>query len=87
MTLVKKTKNKQLIVKKNKNLINLDYKNIIVEMTNNIKFKTKSTVFSNILKLDIDPTNHPAWTKKLNYVNTKANEIFKFNSKFKGLDF
>ncbi len=64
-----------------------NYREITVEMTNGTKFKTRSTVSTDILKLDIDPATHPAWTKEANYVNTKATEVSKFNNKFKGLSF
>jgi len=63
------------------------YREITVEMTNGEKFKTRSTYINDYLKLDIDPTTHPAWTKETNYVNTKATEVTKFNNKFRGLSF
>lgn len=77
----------KLVSKKVKSSLHPNYREITVEMTNGTKFKTRSTVSNDLLKLDIDPTTHPAWTKDANYVNTKATEVSKFNNKFKGLSF
>ena len=63
-----------------KSSLHPNYREITVEMTNGTKFKTRSTVSNDLLKLDIDPTTHPAWTKDANYVNTKATEVSKFNN-------
>ena len=70
-----------------KSTIHPNYKEIVVEMTDGTKFKTRSTYSNSYLKLDIDPKTHPAWTKEANYVNAKATEVSKFNDKFKGLSF
>ena len=70
-----------------KSTIHPCYKETIIEMTDKSQFKTRSTIPTNYLKLDIDPLTHPAWTKSLNYVNTRVTEVSKFNSKFKGLSF
>jgi large subunit ribosomal protein L31 len=77
----------ELLAQKNKSTLHPNYKDITIEMTDGSKFKTRSTYHNSYLKLDIDPKTHPAWTKELNYVNTKATEVSKFNSKFKGLSF
>ena len=63
------------------------YREISVVMTNGETFKTRSTYSSDILKLDIDITTHPAWTKESNFVNAKANKINAFSNKYNGLDF
>ena len=81
------SKKEKSISKKVKSSLHPNYREITVEMTNGTKFKTRSTIANDLLKLDIDPTTHPAWTKDANYVNTKATEVFKFNNKFKGLSF
>jgi large subunit ribosomal protein L31 len=73
--------------KENKSTLHKNYSEITVEMTDGTKFKTKSTYFGDLLKLDVDPKTHPAWTKEANYINTKATEVAKFNNKFKGLSF
>jgi large subunit ribosomal protein L31 len=80
-------KKEKTISTKLKGSLHPNYREITVEMTNGTKFKTRSTVSTDILKLDIDPATHPAWTKEANYVNTKATEVSKFNNKFKGLSF
>jgi large subunit ribosomal protein L31 len=81
------SKKEKSVSKKVKSSLHPNYREITVEMTNGTKFKTRSTVSNDLLKLDIDPTTHPAWTKDANYVNTKATEVSKFNNKFKGLSF
>jgi large subunit ribosomal protein L31 len=92
--MAKVSNKKEVVIKKEKSAstklkgsFHPNYREITVEMTNGTKFKTRSTVSTDILKLDIDPTTHPAWTKEANYVNTKATEVSKFNNKFKGLSF
>ena len=65
--------------------IHPDYHEIEVVMTDGTKFKTKSTwgKKGDILKLDIDPKSHPAWSggeKKL--VDTQG-QISKFAKRFK----
>ena len=81
------SKKEKSVSKKVKSSLHPNYREITVEMTNGTKFKTRSTISNDLLKLDIDPTTHPAWTKDANYVNTKATEVSKFNNKFKGLSF
>ena len=65
--------------------IHPDYHEIDVVMTDGTKFKTKSTwgKKGDVLKLDIDPNSHPAWSggeKKL--VDTQG-QISKFAKRFK----
>ena len=62
-----------------------NYHTIKVEMTDGTQFETRSTWGSegDILKLEIDPKSHPAWSggeKKL--VDTQG-QISKFEKKFK----
>ncbi|MDR1425758.1 MAG: 50S ribosomal protein L31 [Rickettsiales bacterium] len=36
-----------------------------------------------VMKLDVDPTNHPAWRKdKSSFVNVNNNQVSKFKKKF-----
>ena len=60
-----------------------NYHNIIVEMTAGSKFTTKSTWGSDgeILKLEIDPKSHAAWTGGKQNILDKG-RVSKFNKKF-----
>jgi large subunit ribosomal protein L31 len=60
------------------------YKEIEIVLTNGTSFKTRSCYDkSAVLKLDVDPTNHPAWKDKAtNFVNTNNNQVGKFERKF-----
>ncbi|MDR3289678.1 MAG: 50S ribosomal protein L31 [Rickettsiales bacterium] len=65
----------------------LDYHEITVQLTDGKKFQTKSCwgKVGDVLTLDIDPSNHPAWRKdNQSFVNTKDDQITKFNKKFSG---
>jgi large subunit ribosomal protein L31 len=65
-----------------------NYKHHTFVTTNGEKIETRSTAHGKETALYIDIHTHPAWNKtKANYVNQNANEIAKFNNKFKGLDF
>ena len=67
-------------MKKNKHP---DYHIINVEMTDGSKFQTRSTWGSDgdILKLEIDPKSHSAWTGGKQKLMDKG-RISKFNKKF-----
>ena len=69
--------------------IHPDYHEITVEMTNGTKFKTRSTYgkAGDTLKLDVDPTTHPAWTGGNKFIDENASKIAKFKEKFGGLNF
>lgn len=60
-----------------------DYHEITVVMTDGTEFKTRSTwgAAGDRLKLDIDPTSHPAWTGVHRLVDT-GGQLAKFNKKF-----
>ena len=83
--------NKLLIVLKNSFAISLDmkknihpnYHQIKVEMTDGTQFETKSTWGSegDVLKLEIDPKSHSAWTGGKQKLMDKG-RISKFNRKF-----
>lgn len=73
--------------KKQNKTMHQQYREITVEMTDGTKFKTRSTYHLDYLKLDVDAKTHPAWTKEVNFVNTKASEVSKFNDRFGSLKF
>ena len=62
-----------------------DYHEITVQLTDGSAYKTRSTWGNegDTLKLDIDPTSHPAWTGVHRLVDT-AGQLAKFNKKFEG---
>ena len=66
-----------------KKKIHPDYHTIKVEMTDGVQFETRSTWGSKdeILKLDIDPKSHPAWTGGKQRILDKG-RVSKFNKKF-----
>ena len=63
--------------------IHPDYHEITVIMTDGTQFKTRSTWGSagDSLRLDIDPTSHPAWTGIHKLVDT-GGQIAKFKKRF-----
>ena len=70
-----------------KKKIHPDYHTIKVEMTDGVQFETRSTWGSKdeILKLDIDPKSHPAWTGGKQRILDKG-RVSKFNKKFQNLN-
>ena len=67
-----------------KKKIHPKYHKIKVEMTDGTQFETKSTWGSEgeILKLDIDPISHSAWTGGKQKILDKG-RVSKFNKKLK----
>ena len=65
-----------------------DYHEITVVMTNGDEFKTKSTwgKKGDVLKLEIDPTTHPAWTGVHRLLDS-GGQLAKFNKRFEGIKF
>ena len=63
--------------------IHPNYHNINVEMTDGSQFVTRSTWGSegDILKLEIDPNSHSAWTGGKQKILDKG-RVSKFNKKF-----
>lgn len=63
-----------------------DYHKITVEMTDGSSFETFSTYGSegDVLKLDIDPKTHPAWTGGGQHLMDRGGRISKFKKKFEG---
>tara|TARA_B100000282_G_scaffold291534_1_gene263924 strand:+ start:737 stop:1078 length:342 start_codon:yes stop_codon:yes gene_type:complete len=66
--------------------IHPDYHNIIVEMTDGTTFETRSTWGNegDTLKLDIDPSSHPAWVGGGVKILDRDGRVGKFNKKFEG---
>jgi len=66
--------------------IHPDYHTITVVMTDGTEFPTRSTwgKEGDVLRLDIDPTSHPAWTGVHRLLDT-AGQLAKFEGRFKGL--
>ena len=64
--------------------IHPDYHEITVVMTDGTEFKTRSTYGKegDVLRLDIDPKSHPAWTG-VHRVVERGGQVEKFNKKFK----
>jgi len=68
-----------------KNDIHPDYHEITVQMTDGTSYTTRSTYgkAGDVLKLDIDPTSHPAWTGVHRLLDS-GGQLAKFNKRFKG---
>ncbi len=66
--------------------IHPEYHTITVEMTDGTTFQTKSTYGEEgaTLKLDIDPTTHPAWTGGNTRLVDTAGRVSRFNKKYAG---
>ncbi len=62
------------------------YHEITVQMTDGTEFKTRSTYGSegDVLRLDIDPKTHPAWTGVHRLIDS-GGQLAKFNKRFQGL--
>ena len=63
-----------------------DYHKITVEMTDGSTFETRSTWGNegDTLKLDIDPSSHPAWIGGGVKILDRDGRVGKFNKKFEG---
>ncbi|MBF0307444.1 MAG: 50S ribosomal protein L31 [Alphaproteobacteria bacterium] len=63
--------------------IHPDYHEINVVMTDGTEFKTRSTYgkAGDVLRLDIDPKSHPAWTGVHRLVDT-GGQLAKFKKRF-----
>ena len=64
--------------------IHPDYHTIIVELTDGTTFCTRSTYGSegDTLKLDIDPSTHPAWTGGSQRLVDTGGQVARFNKRF-----
>lgn len=65
--------------------IHPDYHEITVLMTDGTEFTTRSTWGEpgDVLRLDIDPKTHPAWTGQHRLVDT-GGQVAKFNKRYEG---
>ena len=63
--------------------IHPDYHTITVKMTDGSEFTTRSTwgKEGDVLKLEIDPKSHPAWTGVHRLVDS-GGQVAKFNKRF-----
>jgi len=66
--------------------IHPDYHEINVIMTDGTEFKTRSTMGKpgDVLRLDIDPKSHPAWTGVHRLMDT-GGQLAKFAKRFGGV--
>lgn len=64
-----------------------DYHEITVVMTDGTEYKTRSTYGSegDTLKLEIDPTSHPAWTGGSGHLIDRGGRVSRFKEKFAGI--
>ena len=62
------------------------YHKIKVVMTDGTEFETRSTwgKENDVMKLDIDPKSHPAWTGEHRLVDS-GGQVAKFNKRFENL--
>ncbi len=67
-----------------KKKIHPNYHEIKVVMTDGTEFSTKSTwgKSGDILKLDVDPASHPAWTGGNAKIRENAGQVARFKKKF-----
>ncbi len=70
-----------------KGKIHPDYHKIKVVMTDGSTFKTRSTWGKNsdILKLEVDPKSHPAWTGGKANINDTEGQVARFEKRFRGI--
>ncbi len=63
--------------------IHPNYHEVTVVMTDGTEFKTRTTYGKpgETIRLDIDPTSHPAWTGVHKLIDT-GGQLAKFNKKF-----
>ncbi len=66
--------------------IHPDYHNINVVMTDGTEYTTRSTwgAEGDTMRLDIDPTSHPAWTGGGQQLLDRGGRLSRFNNKFAG---
>ncbi|MCZ6603519.1 MAG: 50S ribosomal protein L31 [Alphaproteobacteria bacterium] len=66
--------------------IHPNYHEITVHMTDGTEYKTRSTYGKegDVLRLDIDPKTHPAWTGQHRLVDS-GGQVAKFNKRYADL--
>jgi len=67
--------------------IHPDYHEITVVMTDGTEFKTRSTwgKEGDVLRLDVDPLSHPAWTGGAGRIVDSEGRVARFNRRFAGI--
>lgn len=67
--------------------IHPDYHMIQVVMTDGTEYMTRSTWGSegDVMRLEIDPISHPAWTGGQQTLMDRGGRVSKFKKKFEGL--
>lgn len=56
---------------------------VVLSNGKDINIKTTWGKENDVIKLDIDPTNHPAWKKNTGtFVNTNNDQVSKFKKKY-----
>jgi len=71
-------------IKTMKKDIHPDYHEITIQMTDGATYKTRSTwgKEGDLLRLDVDPKSHPAWTGGNQKLNDTGGQVAKFNKRF-----
>jgi large subunit ribosomal protein L31 len=66
--------------------IHPDYHPITVVMTDGTSYQTRSTygAAGDTLRLDIDPSTHPAWTGGSQHLIDRGGRLSRFKKKFEG---
>ena len=66
--------------------IHPEYHTLTVEMTDGTKYVTRSTYGKegDTLKLDVDPSTHPAWTGGKGKLVDTGGQVARFNKRFGG---
>ena len=66
--------------------IHPEYHEITVIMTDGTEFKTRSTWGNagDVMRLDIDPLVHPAWTGGQQRLIDTGGQVARFNKRFQG---
>ena len=64
-----------------------DYHEIKVIMTDGTEFTTRSTWGKpgDVMRLDVDPKSHPAWTGGSGRIVDSGGQVARFNRRFKDL--
>jgi len=67
--------------------IHPDYHEITIVMTDGTSFTTRSTWGKpgDSMRLDIDPTSHPAWTGGQHRLLDTGGQLARFNKRFGGI--
>ena len=71
-----------------KKKIHPDYHSVTIELTDGSTFETRSTYgkAGDRLKLDIDPSSHPAWTGGTSKILDTEGQVARFNKRFQNLN-